>query len=170
MKEVCTILVLLMLGTMAGLVLISWWMRTRPSIIQAPASHYDYVIVGGGTAGCVLAARLSADPNRSVLLVEAGHEFGWVSTIPLAAPLLQNTVHDWSYRTTPQLFSSWGLQDQTSAWPRGRGLGGSSQMNYLLHFSGSEADFQQWEALGAHGWSYENLKPYIDQLLGVTAG
>jgi len=70
--------------------------------------------VGGGTSGCVLAARLSANPHHSVLLVEAGEHFDWLSSIPLVTPMLQGSAHDWAYHTKPQVHSSWGLNNQVS--------------------------------------------------------
>lgn len=70
--------------------------------------------MGGGTAGCVLAARLSADSRHSVLLIEAGEYFNWLSTVPLLTPMLQGSAQDWAYRTKPQIHSSWGLSNQAS--------------------------------------------------------
>ena len=70
--------------------------------------------VGGGTAGCVLAAKLSANPHNSILLVEAGDHFNWLSSIPLATPILQGSAQDWAYRTKAQVHSSWGLHNQVS--------------------------------------------------------
>ncbi|XP_069696324.1 neither inactivation nor afterpotential protein G isoform X2 [Periplaneta americana] len=157
----------LMIGAMVGLVAWSSWINSQRGIITIPNAYYDYIIVGGGTAGCVLAARLSADPRHSVLLVEAGGHFNWLSSIPLATPILQGSSNDWAYRTKSQINSSWGLNNQSSACPRGRGLGGSGQLNYLLHYTGSKEDFARWERSGATGWSRSDLEPYISRMLGV---
>jgi GMC oxidoreductase len=71
-----------------------------------------FFLVGAGTAGCILAARLSEDPERTVLLMESGPEFGWLASVPLAAPILQNTVSDWAFRSVPQQASQLGLKNK----------------------------------------------------------
>ncbi|XP_033607228.1 glucose dehydrogenase [FAD, quinone] [Cryptotermes secundus] len=157
----------LMGGVILGLVAWSSWTSAHHGIIKTPEAHYDYIIVGGGTAGCVLAARLSANPRHNVLLVEAGEHFSWLSSVPLATPMLQGSAQDWAYRTKPQVHSSWGLNNQSSACPRGRGLGGSGKMNYMLHNIGSEEDFVRWEGSGAIGWGLRQLQPYISKMLGT---
>ncbi|XP_065348224.1 neither inactivation nor afterpotential protein G-like isoform X1 [Cloeon dipterum] len=153
-------------GCVLGLSLLTWntWFAARPGIVLKPETHYDFIIVGAGTAGCVLAARLSEDPARSVLLLESGPEFGWLASVPLAAPLLQNTVSDWAFRTESQHASQLGLKNHSSAWPRGRGLGGSGQLNYMVHFPGVPSDFDRWEKEGAHGWGYETIRPIMERL------
>ncbi|XP_038121670.1 neither inactivation nor afterpotential protein G [Culex quinquefasciatus] len=125
-------------------------------------ASYDFIIVGAGTAGSVLANRLSANANVSVLLIEAGDVFGAASVVPLLATTLQQTSSDWAFRTTPQKYSSRGLINNQQFLPRGRGLGGSGQINYMLHFTGTGEDFERWERLGAIGWGYEAMKPYRD--------
>ncbi|XP_021937871.1 neither inactivation nor afterpotential protein G isoform X3 [Zootermopsis nevadensis] len=157
----------LMVGVMLGLVVWSSRISSQRGIIEMPESHYDYIIVGGGTAGCVLAARLSANPYHSVLLVEAGEYFNWLSSVPLVTPMLQGSAHDWAYHTKSQVHSSWGLNNQSSACPRGRGLGGTGQMNYMLHYTGSEEDFSRWEDSGATGWGLRQLQPYVSKMLGT---
>jgi choline dehydrogenase-like flavoprotein len=72
----------------------------------------SFFLVGAGTAGCILAARLSEDPERTVLLLESGPEFGWLASVPLAAPILQNTVSDWAFRSVPQQASQLGLKNK----------------------------------------------------------
>ncbi|XP_055547727.1 neither inactivation nor afterpotential protein G [Wyeomyia smithii] len=132
-------------------------------------SSFDFIIVGAGTAGCVLANRLSAVANYSVLLIEAGNIFGAASIVPLLSTALQLTKFDWAFRTTPQKYSSRGLFQQQQFIPRGRGLGGSGQINYMLHFTGVKEDYDRWERLGAHDWSYERMKPYLDRFEGNLA-
>lgn len=120
---------------------------------------YDYVLVGGGTAGCVLAARLSEDPDVSVLLLEAGggYKGNIFSAIPLGWPKLFRTSSDWSYDTTPQ--SSAG--DRPWYWPRGKMLGGSSSTNAGIYHRCSPEDFSEWVKEGATGWSYDEMKKYF---------
>uniref|UniRef100_A0A182QPL4 Glucose-methanol-choline oxidoreductase N-terminal domain-containing protein n=1 Tax=Anopheles farauti TaxID=69004 RepID=A0A182QPL4_9DIPT len=125
---------------------------------------FDYVIVGAGTAGCVLANKLSENPNVTVLLVEAGDTFGAVSIIPLFSTAMQGTKYDWAFRTIPQKYSSHGLGNNQQLLPRGKGLGGSGQINYMLHYTGIPEDFDRWERLGANGWNWHAMKPYLDQL------
>ncbi|XP_043277851.1 neither inactivation nor afterpotential protein G isoform X2 [Venturia canescens] len=130
---------------------------TPTSIIKNPEKQYDYIVVGAGSAGCVIASKLSAEPNVSVLLVEAGGRFNWLSTVPLAAPMMQGTSVDWSYKTEPQRYSSGGLINHQQSWPRGKGLGGSGQLNYLVHSFGRPDDYDSWPAT----WSYKSLNPYF---------
>ncbi|KAL7278688.1 hypothetical protein ACG7TL_007690 [Trametes sanguinea] len=120
---------------------------------------YDYVIVGGGTAGCVLASRLSEDPKTTVLLVEAGksHEESFFSRIPLGFPRLFRTGFDWKYETTPQ--KEFG--GRSIYWPRGKLLGGTSSINAMIYHRCDPSDFDAWEAQGATGWGYESLKKYF---------
>ncbi|NMO56096.1 NAD(P)-binding protein [Actinoplanes sp. TBRC 11911] len=119
---------------------------------------YDYVIVGGGTAGSVLAARLSEDTDVRVLLLEAG------SAIPLEAmanPLrwerLFGTRVDWGFSTTAQRH----LNGDEIVYPRGRVLGGSSGINGMYHIRGDRTDYDAWAAAGAQGWDYASLLPYF---------
>lgn len=118
-----------------------------------------YVVVGAGSAGCVLAERLSADGDAQVVLIEAGGpdrraEIG----IPAAFPSLFGTSADWGYRTTPQP----GLGGRTLNWPRGRTLGGSSSLNAQIWTRGHLADFDGWaEDDGCAGWSAGEVLPYF---------
>ncbi|EIM79458.1 GMC oxidoreductase [Stereum hirsutum FP-91666 SS1] len=121
--------------------------------------EYDYVIVGGGTAGCVLASRLSEDAGTTVLLIEAGnsHEKEYLTRIPLAWPKLLKSRVDWDYETTPQKHAN----DRVLPIPRGKVVGGTSSINALLFQHCAPEDFDEWVKLGAEGWSYEELRPYI---------
>ncbi|KAF7351059.1 Dehydrogenase str4 [Mycena sanguinolenta] len=124
-----------------------------------PLKRYDYVVVGGGTAGCVIAARLSENPNINVLLVEAGKSNKGVrnSMIPLAFPLLMKSKYDWNYETVGNAT----LGGRTSYWPRGRLLGGTSAINGSMYHRCSPEDFSAWVNEGANGWDYENMKHYF---------
>ncbi|KMQ88422.1 neither inactivation nor afterpotential protein g-like protein, partial [Lasius niger] len=133
------------------------------SIIDYPETHYDYVVVGAGTSGCVIASRLSEMSNVTVLLVEAGGYFGWTSTIPLLAPMMQGTEVDWAYKTEPQVFSSRGFNGYRQNWPRGKGLGGSGQLNYLVHSFGRPEDYKRWPK----GWSHADLLPYFQKVTDI---
>lgn len=88
------------------------WFGASPGVVYKCDAVYDFIVVGGGTAGSVMAARLSETPHHRVLLLEAGGEEPWLSSIPLAAPLLQGSRYDWKYMTTPQKTSSEGLNDR----------------------------------------------------------
>ncbi|XP_011147850.1 neither inactivation nor afterpotential protein G [Harpegnathos saltator] len=133
------------------------------SVIDYPETYYDYVVVGAGTSGCVIASRLSEMSNVTVLLVEAGGHFGWLSSLPLLAPMMQGTEVDWAYKTEPQVFSSRGLNNYRQNWPRGKGLGGSGQLNYLVHSFGRPEDYKRWPK----GWSHADLLPYFQKVSDI---
>ena len=122
-------------------------------------SHsYDYVIVGAGSAGCVLAARLSEDPAIRVALIEAGAaDTAQEIHIPAAFPQLFKTQYDWDLSTDPEP----QLDGRRTYLPRGRMLGGSSSMNAMIYIRGNRADYDGWAAQGAEGWAYDDLLPYF---------
>jgi choline dehydrogenase-like flavoprotein len=142
------------------------------------AGRYDYVIVGGGTAGSVLAARLSQDPLVRVVLLEAGASDGpaiMSSPSPAAAISLQGSAVNWAYSTTPQA----GTDGAVHRWPRGRVLGGSSSINAMMHVRGHRSGYDARAAQGATGWDYDSLLPFLqrseqthgrDPLVRGTAG
>ena len=120
---------------------------------------YDYVIVGGGSAGCVLANRLSADPDNRVLLLEAGGSGrNPLYRIPLiAGKLSRNHFGDWNYETEPEA----GVNGRRVDWPRAKMLGGCSTVAGMLYVRGHPSDFDTWAQLGNRGWSYREVLPYF---------
>jgi choline dehydrogenase len=116
--------------------------------------EYDYVIVGAGSAGCVLANRLSADPARSVLLLEAGPtDRHRAITTPIAFASLFRSAFDWAYTTTGQA----GLLAREVYWPRGKTLGGCSSINAHVYCRGHREDFDEWARQGNRGWGYADV-------------
>jgi choline dehydrogenase-like flavoprotein len=121
-------------------------------------SSYDYVIVGAGSAGCVLANRLSEDRARSVLLIEAGgRDRSPKIKIPAAFAQQFKTKLDWHYETEPEP----GCDDRRIFIPRGKSIGGSSSMNAMLYVRGCAADYDGWAAEGCEGWSWQEVLPYF---------
>ena len=119
---------------------------------------YDYIIVGAGSAGCVLANRLSADPARSVLLLEAGaSDWNPLIRLPVGEALTVGGSIDWKFKTEAEP----GLDGRKIDAPRGKVLGGSSAINGQLYVRGHAGDFDDWAALGCEGWSYDDVLPYF---------
>lgn len=136
----------------------------KPSIVTEHLdSEYDYIVVGGGAAGSVIAARISEDRDNKVLLLEAGGHFSENPLVPVPSSWisLQHTDFDWSYYTEPQKYSHFGFEDRRSYWPRGRVLGGSSTINGVHYTRGSRFDFDEWAENGCEGWSYKEIHPYF---------
>lgn len=119
---------------------------------------YDYIIIGAGSAGCVLANRLSEDPTVKVLLLEAGGRDNRKEIhIPLAFSKLFKGPCDWTYFTEPEA----QLDNRSLYWPRGKVLGGSSSINAMIYIRGNRADYDHWRDLGNEGWGYRDVLPYF---------
>jgi choline dehydrogenase len=123
-------------------------------------SQYDYVIVGGGSAGCLLANRLSANPHLRVCLIEAGTEDNWIwINIPVGyLYCIANPRTDWMFRTAPQT----GLNGRDIHYARGRGLGGCSLINAMIYMRGQKRDYDEWATVsGDDSWKWDNVLPYF---------
>ncbi len=125
-------------------------------------SKYDYIVVGAGSAGCVLAARLSEDPNVKVLLLEAGRPSSSIFVhMPAGIRVLYTSPkHNWQFWTEPQT----ELNNRKIYIPRGKVVGGSSAINSMIAIRGNPQDYDSWEAQGCRGWGYENLRPYLRKI------
>ncbi|XP_046414126.1 glucose dehydrogenase [FAD, quinone]-like [Neodiprion virginianus] len=141
-----------------------------PSELLLPA--YDFIVIGAGSAGAVVASRLSEVEDWNVLILEAGGDETEISDVPVLAGYLQLSQLDWKYKTEPQGDSCLAMQNGRCNWPRGKVIGGSSVLNYMLYLRGNKKDYDTWEAQGNPGWgsdqalyyfkkSEDNLNPYL---------
>jgi choline dehydrogenase len=128
----------------------------------------DYVVVGAGSAGCVMAARLSEDPATRVVLLEAGgHDRHFWIHVPLGyGKTITDPRVNWCYETEPEP----NLNGRRVFWPRGKVLGGSSSINGLVYIRGQAQDFDQWRQLGNTGWSFDDVLPYFRRAEHQTRG
>jgi choline dehydrogenase len=133
--------------------------------------EYDYIIVGAGSAGCLLANRLSAAPNTRVLLLEAGGRDDWIwFHIPVGYLFaIGNPRSDWMFKTEPEP----GLNGRILNYPRGKVIGGSSSINAMIYMRGQAADYDHWRQLGLAGWGWDDVLPFFkrheDSFLGASA-
>ena len=120
---------------------------------------YDYIIVGAGSAGCLLANRLSADAGRRVLVLEAGGRDNWIwFHIPVGYLFaIGNPRSDWCFKTEPEE----GLNGRSLDYPRGKAIGGSSAINAMVYMRGQAADYDHWRQLGLNGWGWDDVLPYF---------
>lgn len=132
--------------------------------------QYDYIIAGGGSAGSVLAARLSEDPEVTVCLIEAGGpgKSFLITTPAMVAAMVSGRpkLHNWAFRTEPQTH----LDGRRCYQPRGKALGGSSAINAMLYVRGHPSDYDQWADLGADGWDWQSVLPYFLKAEGNVRG
>ena len=132
------------------------------------SDEYDFIVVGGGSAGAVIASRLSEDPNCRVALIEAGQRPPEISALPIAPPAMQlNPATDWMYTADPGK-AGLGLNGRRVPVPRGKMLGGSSGINYMMYVRGNPGDFDAWAEGGAPGWGYAEVLPYFKKSEGLA--
>nr|XP_033329057.1 glucose dehydrogenase [FAD, quinone]-like [Megalopta genalis] len=124
-------------------------------------TEYDFVIVGAGSAGCVLANRLSEIANWKILLLEAGIEEPEVADVPAFSSMLQASNIDWMYRTQPEAHSCRSRRGGGCPWARGKVMGGTSTINYMIYIRGNPKDYDEWAEKGNYGWSYGEVLPYF---------
>ncbi|XP_016985443.1 glucose dehydrogenase [FAD, quinone] [Drosophila rhopaloa] len=124
---------------------------------------YDFVVIGAGSAGAVVASRLSENPKWRVLVLEAGGDPPVESELPSLFFGLQHSEFTWNYFTEPSDKSCQAMKDGRCYWPRGRMLGGSGGANAMLYIRGNRKDFDGWAAMGNRGWSYDDVLPYFER-------
>ncbi|KAF9940198.1 hypothetical protein BGZ67_008109 [Mortierella alpina] len=133
--------------------------------VRDSQEHYDYIVLGGGTAGCVVASRLAEDPKVKVLVLEAGYTDEIMSSKTPAVYLLTvDSPTDWQLQSIPQAHAGNRIMKQ----PRGKMLGGTSAMNAMMYHRGPASDYDEWESLGNPGWSYKECLPYFKKSEGFN--
>ncbi|XP_023952472.2 glucose dehydrogenase [FAD, quinone]-like [Bicyclus anynana] len=135
--------------------------RVRDHPFDELYENYDFIIVGAGSAGSVVASRLSENPEWNILLLEAGQDENVLSDVPIMFPTLQTSSIDWQFVTEPSKYYCLSMVDSRCKWPRGKVLGGSSALNAMLYIRGNKKDYDNWERLGNEGWAYEDIIKYF---------
>ncbi|XP_025197698.1 glucose dehydrogenase [FAD, quinone]-like [Melanaphis sacchari] len=123
--------------------------------------EYDFIVIGAGPGGCVVANRLSENQNWSVLLLEAGQDESTYTDIPAALLFLDTTDYNWGYIAEPAKNGCFGFKNNRCPWPKGKGMGGSSIINALIYTRGKKEDYDTIAALGNDGWAYNDVLPYF---------
>ncbi|XP_034245055.1 glucose dehydrogenase [FAD, quinone]-like [Thrips palmi] len=140
-----------------------------PADTENILKEYDFVVVGAGSGGSVVANRLSEVPGWSVLLLEAGKDESFLTDIPVLVSYLLSTDYNWGFETEPQPATGpngrggacLAMREGRCRWPRGKSLGGTSVINYMVYTKGSAEDFDEWAAAGNYGWAYRDVLPYF---------
>lgn len=135
--------------------------ESAPIDQKALYPEYDFIIVGAGSAGAVVANRLTEIHNWNVLLLEAGPDENEITDVPSLAAYLQLSKLDWGYKTEPSTKACLGMKNNRCNWPRGKVMGGSSTLNYMLYVRGNRNDYDHWQSLGNTGWGYDNVLHYF---------
>lgn len=128
--------------------------------IDTNSKRYDFIVVGAGSAGSVLVNRLTENKKWNVLLLEAGGPESLLHQIPILVGYFQLSNFNWGYNVEPQKNACLGMVNRQCAWPRGKALGGTSTLNYMIHTRGNKLDYDNWAALGNEGWSYDDVLHY----------
>jgi choline dehydrogenase-like flavoprotein len=157
-----------------SLVATMWWSEYFLTRITHPppanGTTYDFIVVGSGSAGSVVAARL-AEGGHSVLLLEAGGASNFLQSVPALAFYFWTTLYDWDYHVKFREGTGGVYKDNTMKYPRGRELGGSDMLNSMMYVRGHSLDYDEWEAMGNPGWAYKDVLPYFrksEQFVGSS--
>lgn len=132
-----------------------------PDYTPKDNEEFDFIVVGAGSAGCVIANRLTEVPQWKVLLLEAGGNENFFSDIPIFAAFLSLTPMNWGYNSMPEPRACKDLRGKVCFLPRGKVLGGSSVLNFLIYQRGHPEDYNDWARMGNEGWSYKDILPYF---------
>lgn len=138
--------------------------RVRNIATEYLYEYYDFVIIGGGSAGATIASRLTENDKWNVLLLEAGPDETFLSELPMLFPALQQTNLDWKFKTEYSGEYCLALEGGQCSWPRGRVLGGSSVLNAMLYVRGNRRDYDKWRDMGNEGWGWDDVLPYFKKL------
>ncbi|XP_020290538.1 glucose dehydrogenase [FAD, quinone]-like [Pseudomyrmex gracilis] len=138
--------------------------KETPNMTPQHNDVYDFIVVGAGTAGATVAARLSENPAIKVLLIEAGSNENYLMDVPALAPYLQLSDVNWKYYTKPSDKYCLGMKNNKCHFPRGKVMGGSSAINYMIASRGTAEDYDRWAAMGNEGWAYKDVLKYFKKL------
>ncbi|GJQ78168.1 hypothetical protein Trydic_g2499 [Trypoxylus dichotomus] len=135
--------------------------NVQSTLLDEDVETYDFIVIGAGSAGAVVASRLSENLSWRVLLIEAGPSELLIGQIPLVGAILRSSQYAWTYKTTPQKYSCFGTESHQCYIKTGKGLGGGSIVNAMNYARGNKADFDYWASTGNPGWSYDEVLPYF---------